>query len=115
MQRVADIIRLPTQIPLVNFEVECSPRSDCRGLTCNITLGTLGSNVGSYVADVTVDPCGESVRFLVVDTNDNDTRLDRTFDDSGSYPFTIGGDSGIHATLLIGMVHHNYSMDLSVS
>lgn len=111
MRQIASIIRIPTQIPFLNLGLHCSPRPDCTGVHCNITIGS----IGNYVADVMIDPCGETVRVVVLDS-DNATQVDRVFNDSGSYPFTIpGGLTQTQASLDIGMVHHNYSMDLSVS
>ena len=111
MREIASAIRFPTQIPLVNLGLTCSARSDCASVHCNITIG----NIGNYVADLTVDPCGETVHIVVMDSNST-TQLDQVYDDSGSYSFNIpGGLTQTQATLVIGMVHHNYSMDLSVS
>ena len=108
MRQIANVIQFPTQIPFLTVSIHCSPRPDCIGVRCNATIG----NVGSYATDVTIDPCGETVHMVVVDS-ENVTQIDRVFNDSGSYPFTIPGVSS--ASLDIGMVHHNYSMDLSVS
>ena len=112
MRQIANLIRFPTQIPLLSASISCSPRADCIGLRCNTTIAS-----GNYVSDVTIDPCGETVRVLVLDS-DNVTRVDRVFNDSGSYPFSIptpAGLSDVQGSLDIGMVHYNYSMDLSVS
>jgi hypothetical protein len=108
MHQIANVIGFPTQIPLLNVDISCSPRPDCIGVRCNTTI----SSVGNYVSDVTIDPCGETVRVVVLDS-DNATQVDQMFSDSGSYPFAI--PLGLTARLDIGMVHYNYSMDLSVS
>ena len=80
-------------------------------MLCNITIG----EIRNYIADITVDPCGETVHIVVVDSNST-TQLDEVYRDSGSYNFDNPlGTSQSQATLVIGMVHHNYSMDLSVS
>ena len=113
MQEVANVIGIPLPILFVNLDLSCSPRSDCTGITCNITFGTLGQ-VAHYIADVTIDPCGETVRFVVTNLTSSRPSFDQRFNDSGSYPIS-GPNSLLQATLLIGMVHHNYSMDLSVS
>ena len=112
MRQIANLIRFPTQLPLINVGIRCSPRADCTGLRCNTTVAS-----GHYVSDVTIDPCGETVHVVVLDS-DNATQINQVFNDSGSYPFSIPAPAGlpdIQGSLDIGMVHHNYSMDLSVS
>ena len=109
MQEIANVIGFPIPIPFVSVDTSCSPRLDCTGILCNVTIGT----IGRYAVDVTIDPCGESVRLTGRDLSENGGQFERVFRDSGSYPFSIS--DSLHATLLIGMVHHNYSMDLSVS
>jgi hypothetical protein len=111
MSQIANIIRFPNQLPLLNVGISCSPRPDCIGVRCSTTI----SNVGNYISDVTIDPCGETVRVVVLDSH-NATQVDQMFNDSGSYPFAIPlGLTTAQARLDIGMVHYNYSMDLSVS
>ena len=110
MQEIARIIGFPTSIPLVTVDTSCSARSDCRGVNCNITI----SSIGNYFADLMVDPCGETVNFTAFDVNDHSSQFNRVFHDSGSYPFSVEG-VGLQGSLIVGMVHHNYSMDLSVS
>ena len=112
MRQIANLIRFPTQLPLITVGISCSPRADCTGLRCNTTIAS-----SNYVSDVTIDPCGETVHVLVLDS-DNATQIDQVFNDSGSYPFSIPAPAGlpdVRGSLDIGMVHHNYSMDLSVS
>ena len=111
MREIASVIRFPTQIPFVNLGLTCLARLDCAGVLCNITFGELRN----YVANITVNPCGETVHIVVMDSNST-TQLDQVYRDSGSYSFDLpGGLTQTQATLVIGMVHHNYSMDLSVS
>lgn len=109
MQEIASAIRFPGGIPLLNPRAHCLPRPDCTGIVCNVTITT----VGNYAVAVTIDPCGESVHFIGRDLSENGGQYNRVFSDSGSYPFNIS--ASLQATLMIGMVHHNYSMDLSVS
>ena len=111
MRQIARIIRFPTQIPFLTLGLNCSPRPDCTGVHCNITIGS----INNYGADITINPCGETVHMVVLDS-DSATQFDRVFNDTGSYSFNIpGAPVQTQATLNIGMVHHNYSMDLSVS
>lgn len=107
MQDVANAVRFPIPIPLLSVDLSCSSLPDCSGVHCTIGVGT----IGNYIADITVNPCEESVHMVVSDSS-NQPQFDRVYRDSGNYSFPIGS---FQTTLLIGIVHHNYSMDLSVS
>ena len=107
MRQIASILQ-SSRVPLLNLGLRCSVRLDCVGLVCNVTFGT----ARSYVADISIDPCGETVHMVVMDS-DNVSQVDRMFNDSGSFPFDI--TQGLSGSFSIGMVHHNYSMDISVS
>ena len=109
MRRIASIIQSSSGLPILG--VRCSARPDCTGIVCNATLSTIATS-RSYIVDISIDPCGETVHMVVMDSN-NVSQVDRMFNDSGNFPFDI--TQGLSGSFSIGMVHHNYSMDISVS
>ena len=85
----------------------CSSRPDCDGVRCSTT--------GSYMSDIIIDPCQESVRIVMRNAS-NDVAFDQSFTQSAEQPLQPPqGISGFNPKLYVGIVHHNFSMQLSVS
>ena len=114
MQNTANDIVSPSVPPgfPIHVTTTCSPRPSCDGVNCNV--GVAGAVVPSahYVSEMTIDPCTESVHIVLKDSQ-NRTKFNETSHDSATY--TIPGMSTSNTQLIVHIVHHNFSIDLSVS
>lgn len=89
---------------------ECHTNPNCSGIHCFVT-GTQPL-LSSYDADIVVYPCNDppAIGITVVDHPSGQVLFSRNFSDSENVSLTDSSD----AVLSVDIVHHNYSMDVSV-
>ena len=115
MDDIARSIHLdtPSAVPgIPQVTPTCSKRPNCDGISCNVSAGTGGS---VYMSQIIIFPCSESVR-IIIQNSSNSVLLDKIYNDSDEYVVQLPSLlPSLQIKLSVHIVHHNYSMELSVS
>ena len=108
MDKIAQSVQFSSGVTLpIQVTPTCTKRPACDGINCDFGI----SGTTRLKSHILIEPCSESVRIIMVDLN-NVTQFDHVYNDSDKYSFDVNVLSG---QLYVGIEHHNFSMQLSVS